>query len=300
MLSHELPLHYTIAVFDVEGYGAPERTDFHRSAVHNGLNRALRRAFSASAVEWDSCDWQDGGDGALILIPATTSKVVILTRVVEHLAEELREHNEVSSAESRIRLRMCLHSGEVRRTDHGVVGSGIILVSRLLDSAELRKERKNSTEPIVLAVTDGFFREVVRHHPAAEPEKYREIRFTVKEADSGAWVRGATPIPVRSTPRTPAELQNELVEALMDVPCMADDVSRRGVLGLLPRAISSAVVYHPRARLHVFEIVRTCQDYHNGVHALLTAIRSLEGDSVPVLRAEAVAREWPDEQGHHG
>jgi effector-associated domain 2 (EAD2)-containing protein len=299
VLSHELPLHYTVVAVDVEGYGAPGRTDFHRSAVHNGLNRALRRAFSAAAVEWDSCEWQDGGDGALILIPATTPKVTVLTRVADHLAEELREHNEVSSAESRIRLRMCLHSGEVRRTDHGVVSSGIILVSRLLDSAELRKERKNSTEPITLAVSDGFFREVVRHHPAAEPEKYREIRIKVKEVDAGAWVKTSGTV-VRTPAPSPAERQNELVNALVEIPSMADDVSRRTVLGLLPRRIASAIGYHPRARLHVFEIVRTCQDYETGVRALLAAIRSLEGNSVPMLRAEAVAREWLDEEGHDG
>jgi len=307
VLSHELPLPHTMVALDVQGYGAPLRTDFHRSAVHDGLNEALRRAFAAAAVEWDSCVWQDGGDGSLILIPSTVPKVVVLTHLVRHLTDEVREHNEVSSDAARIRLRVCLHSGEVRRTDHGVVGGGIILVSRLLNSAELRKERANSLDPITLAVTDGFFRDVVAHHPAAEPEKYREIRFEEKEIATSAWVKNAVTVRKPDSPpqvalpaRRDGDQLNSLVDALMEVPSMADDVSRRAVLARLPRHIGSAIPYHPRARLHVFEIVRTCQDYENGVTALITALRSLEGDSVPVLRAEVAARKWLDEQGDIG
>ncbi|MBB5959533.1 hypothetical protein FHS29_006154 [Saccharothrix tamanrassetensis] len=286
---------YTILVFDVDRYGDPSRTDFHRTAVHNGLNRAVRRAFAEAAVEWDSCDWQDGGDGGLILIPVTTPKVVVLNRVVRNLADAVREHNEVSAAEARIRLRLCLHAADVRRAEYGVVGSGIILVSRLLASAELRNECRNSPEPVTLAVTDGFFREVVRHDPVAEPGKFREIRFRVKETETAGWVKTAWQPP----PAAPAEpfadrpdRLTALVEALLEVPSVQDEVARRALLELLPRPIGGSVRYQPRARPHVFELVRTCRDYDRGIAALFIALRKMEGDSAPVRRAEAAAREW--------
>ncbi|WP_433271659.1 effector-associated domain 2-containing protein [Actinosynnema sp. CS-041913] len=294
MLSHEFPLPYTILVFDVDRYGDPSRTDLHRTAVHDGLNRAVRRAFVVAGVEWDSCDWQDGGDGALILIPVDTPKAVVLNRVVRYLADHIREHNEVSAPGAGIRLRLCLHAADVRRTEYGVVGSGIILVSRLLDSAELRNECRNSPEPITLAVTDWFFREVVRHDPVADPAKFREIRFRVKETETAAWVKSAGHPPPPVAPPAPAspDRLTVLVEALMEVPSVRDDLGRQTLLELLPRSIGGAVRYQPRTRPHVFELVRTCRDYDDGVTALFTALRQLEGDSGPVRRAEAAAREW--------
>ncbi len=303
MLSHELPLPYTIVALDVQGYGDLPRTDFHRTAVHNGLNRAVRRAFESASVRWDSCDWQDGGDGALILVPSSTSKIVVLDQVVRHLTDEVREHNEASSHEARIRLRLCLHAGDVRRTDYGVVGNGIILVNRLLNSAEVRKERNDSAEPLILAVTDAFFHEVVKHHPAANPETYRKVRVAVKETDVDAWVRITSPSgrPTPPTGSTPApDHLTALVDALLEVPTVEDEVSRRAMLDQLPRRIGTAVRYHPRARLHVFEIVRTCRDYEHGIDALFTTLRKIEGDSVPVRRAEEAARKWMPPEGWAG
>jgi effector-associated domain 2 (EAD2)-containing protein len=303
VLSHELPLPHTMVALDVQGYGAASRTDFHRRAVHNGLNQALRRAFAAASVQWGSCEWQDGGDGALILIPPTTSKLVVLNQVVRHLTDEVREHNERSSDAAHIHLRLCLHAGEVSRTQYGVVGSGIILVNRLLNSAELRRVRSSSREPITLAVTDAFFHDVVKHHPSAEPERFQKLPFTGKEADSIAWVKDAASVDrsaAAAMPHDDFDLATSLVDALLEVPSMADEVSRRAVLDRLPRPIGSAVRYHPRTRLHVFEMVRTCQDYENGIDHLLAALRTLEGDSVPVLRAEAAARKWTNGKGNVG
>lgn len=301
-----LPLHYTIMVLDVDRYGDPSRTDAHRAAVHDGLNRAVRGAFADASVRWDSCEWQDGGDGALILIPVATPKVVVLDRVVRHLADRLREHNEVSAAAARIRLRLCLHAGEVRRTEYGVTSSGIILVSRLLDSAILREECRNSPEPVTLAVTDGFYDDVVRHHPPAEPEQFRKFHFAVKEVDATAWLKaGHRPAPpaaprVHEPVARPVDHLAALVDALLEVPSVEDEVSRRKVLELLPAPVKGAVRYHPRARLHVFELVRTCRDYEHGLRYLFAALRTLEGDSVPVRRAEGAAHEWMTSEGERG
>ncbi|MEV1117220.1 hypothetical protein AB0I91_19285 [Actinosynnema sp. NPDC049800] len=301
-----MPLHYTIMVLDVDRYGDPSRTDAHRAAVHDGLNRAVRGAFAEASVRWDSCEWQDGGDGALILIPAATSKVVVLDRVVRHLADRLREHNEVSAAAARIRLRLCLHAGDVRRTEYGVVSSAIILVSRLLDSAVLREECRNSPKPVTLAVTDAFYNDVVRHYPPAEPGRFRKFPFTVKEADATAWLKAAHRFapsasePVPEPVAWPVDHLTALVEALLEVPSVEDEVSRRKVLELLPAPVKGAVRYHPRARLHVFELVRTCRDYEHGIRDLFTALRKLEGDSVPLRRAEGAAREWMTSEGVGG
>lgn len=297
MLSHELPLHHTILVVDVERYGAPERTDHDRAAVHNGLNHALRHAFAQASVDWDRCVVQDGGDGCLVLVPASTPKNVLLTDVLPKLTAELNDHNALAPAPARIRLRFGLHSGEVRRVHHGIVGEGVIHASRLLDSAELRKALRESAEPITVIVSDTFHQDVVRHDPRTEPEKFHPVFVRVKELAVKAWIKYSTPprpaaAPARSA--SPVERLSALVDALLEVPSVREEAGRETLLGLLPPQIRQAVPHHRRPRLQVLELVRTCLDYDGGPAHLLAAIRELEGDSLAVRGVEVAARHWLD------
>ncbi|MBP2337699.1 hypothetical protein JOF41_003877 [Saccharothrix coeruleofusca] len=294
MLSHELPLHHTILVVDVERYGAPERTDHHRAAVHNGLNRALRHAFAQASIDWDRCVVQDGGDGALVLVPASTPKNVLLTDVLPKLAAELEDHNALAPAPERIRLRFALHAGEVRRVDHGIVGEGVIHASRLLDSAELREALRQSAEAIAVIVSDGFHRDVVRHDPRTEPEKFHPVFVRVKELRVKAWIKYSTPPSPQSSQRStsPAERLSSLVDALLEVPSVREEAGRETLLGLLPPQVRQAVPHQRRPRLQVVELVRTCLDYEDGLANLLAAVRELEGDSTAVRGVETAARHW--------
>src|ERR1041384_6231047 len=72
----------------------------------------------------------------------------------------------------------------------------------------------------------------------------------------------------------------DLGDALLDVASIRDDMARSTVLALLPSRIAGSVPYHPRARLHVIGLARTCLNYEGGLAELLTALRDAEGGSV--------------------
>lgn len=88
---------------------------------------------------------------------------------------------------------------------------------------------------------------------------------------------------------------DSITGALLSLEVADAEQSRRTLLRLLPRYIREQVPSHPEARLHVLEIVRTCERYPKGRDALLQALATLLGDYSPdYLRVEAVlARHWP-------
>lgn len=87
---------------------------------------------------------------------------------------------------------------------------------------------------------------------------------------------------------TPAPGNFALVDALLEVPTVADDESRKLLLGRLRPEIRNSVAGNPRARLHVMNIVTTCRNYDGGVQELVRALREVEGDSLPVRRVREI------------
>ena len=98
---------------------------------------------------------------------------------------------------------------------------------------------------------------------------------------------------LHSSPPLPktGDLVTDLVDALLTVPSIRDEPSRRTVLSRMRPEIADAVPHHQRARLHVFELVATCRNFAGGLDDLLRVLRELEGDSIPVGHSvEAVRR----------
>jgi O-acetyl-ADP-ribose deacetylase (regulator of RNase III) len=91
--------------------------------------------------------------------------------------------------ETRIRLRMALHAGEVHPDAHGVAGAAIVRAFRLIEAPALKSALRASPGVMGLVVSDWFFDEVVRHDVSVEPTSFRRIRVAVKETVTAAWIR---------------------------------------------------------------------------------------------------------------
>ncbi len=100
----------------------------------------------------------------------------------------------------------------------------------------------------------------------------------------------AAPPPPRS-----GDAFGALVDALMEVPSVRDEPSRRLVLSRMRQEIAGAVRHHQGARMHVIEMVQTCLNYDDGLGDLLRVLRELEGDSNPVRRSAQAAQALSDE-----
>ncbi|TWP46167.1 hypothetical protein FKR81_36890 [Lentzea tibetensis] len=136
---------------------------------------------------------EDRGDGMIVLIPPTVSKVDLFDPLIPRLAAALRDHN--STVEPRIRLRVAVHAGEVLHGRAGWVGTDLNLACRLVNSPPLYRELTcRPHADLALIVSDTIHQAVVRHgHRGIDPADYRPVHVAVKEVETRAWL--FTPLP---------------------------------------------------------------------------------------------------------
>ena len=152
------------------------------------LYRSLCDAFAQSGVSWQDCYHEDRGDGMLVLVPPEVPKQVVVAEVPRNLAASLAEHNQSQPAETRIRLRLAVHAGEIEHDEHGVVGNAINLAFRLLEAKPLKRALASSSGVLAIVASQWFYEEVIRNTPAAAPASYRRRRLVVKETDTTGWI----------------------------------------------------------------------------------------------------------------
>ena len=184
-----LALHRAIFCVDVEGFSDRCRTNPDQIVVRAALYDALRQAFTLSGIPWDGEDSyrEDRGDGALILISPSVPKNLLAAALPSALATILHQHNQAAAPETRMRLRIVLHAGEVHFDDHGVAAAAINHSFRLLDAGPLKRALCDSPGTLALIASQWFFEEVIRHdRPAAAT--YRQVEVLVKETRATAWI----------------------------------------------------------------------------------------------------------------
>ncbi|HWM03385.1 MAG TPA: hypothetical protein VNP92_13715 [Actinophytocola sp.] len=187
------PLYRSIVVLDVTGFGRlPNRTQL---LVREVLNTAVRAAFRGSGVRWSWLAVEDRGDGAIILVPATVSKVDLLDPVIPNLAAMIRRHNAAAEPGLRIRLRISVHAGEVHRDANGWVGSDLNVACRLVSSAAVcRYLLRRPAVDVLVVVSDAIYHGVVRHgYRRISPATYDAVHVTIKELSTRAWVHVPEP-----------------------------------------------------------------------------------------------------------
>jgi tetratricopeptide (TPR) repeat protein len=185
---HSPALHRAIMCVDVEGWGGRERTDRDKETVRAALYGALQQAFAAADVPWDYCYLEDRGDGALALIPPKVPKSRLVVGFPQQLAAALAAHNQTCGLGSRIRVRVALHAGEVRKDKYGVVGSCVDRTFRLLEAEEAKLALRDSPAILALIASEWFFEEVIRHEPGQMAASFRRVQVAVKETKTHAWL----------------------------------------------------------------------------------------------------------------
>ncbi|MEJ2858390.1 MULTISPECIES: hypothetical protein [unclassified Saccharothrix] len=181
-------VHRTVLVVDVEAFGDRRRTNLDQVVVRSALYRTLRQAFRQAGISHSDCEFEDRGDGVLILAPAEMIKGPFVEELPGALARALHAHNTTHPPEQRIRLRMALHAGEVNYDDHGVTATAINLTFRLVDAARLKSELANSSGALAVITSSWFFDEVVRHSSVCDRLAYRRVQVVVKETATTAWI----------------------------------------------------------------------------------------------------------------
>jgi hypothetical protein len=271
-------LHQTIVVVDVARFTG--RTMNQQLAVREGLRNVLQGAFAEAGVDLSTCTVEDRGDGKLILVPPVVDDSQLADQLPSRLVAWLYRHNAVHAPEAAIQLRVALHAGQVYQDGHGSVGQAVDLAFRILEAPAAKSALRSSTGVLAMIASDDFYRDVIVHEPAADPDSYQQILVTVKETSTVAWLRlphrmGRAPqVPPRPSAVVVIEACEAVVEALVEAGLAEDAQSR----SLLIQSISN-YLGHPLGvpqrsvgKDHLIELVNACAKIEGGLAALVRAV----------------------------
>ncbi len=188
--SADLPRHRAIVAVDIEG--STGRTNSVRTQLRAVLFQLLDAAFLAGGIAGRHRDpLLDRGDGALCFVRPVDQapKALLLAAVVPALNELLARHAE-SRPELAFRLRVAVHAGEVHRDSRGPYGEDVDIACRLVDADELKRRLRETTELLVLAVSQEIHRAVVRHgYPGVERSAFTQaVPFKLGDERLRGWL----------------------------------------------------------------------------------------------------------------
>jgi CRP-like cAMP-binding protein len=179
----------SILITDITGFSSPARTDADRGYVLDAMYDLMGEAFAASALDLSRLYQEDRGDGALVIVPATTPTEAVVDPMLAHLAAALRRHNRRAAEATRLQLRAALHVGPVRRGPKGVAGSAIITTRRMVDAPAVKRRVAETGADLAFVASDFVFDTVILPAPGlVDPSRYTRVRVRVKETSLSAWL----------------------------------------------------------------------------------------------------------------
>ncbi|GAA2729411.1 effector-associated domain 2-containing protein [Actinocorallia aurantiaca] len=311
-------------VCDVVSYGDAKRTDIVQAYIRENLYELLEASFEHALIPFSGVYKEDRGDGVLVAAPAEHDPAALVTVAVERLRADLGRYNSLSSEAARIALRVAVHIGIAKADAHGLIGTEVNHVFRLLEAPLFKAMVKDGGATIGLIVSQRFHDEVVlRDTGLISAEDYLRVPVSVKETDCSGWVRifgGAAPAVLRTAelePRPETRLAPseavapsvisglepepesafdepeiglpglfELVECALRIPGLLTERGRDQVVEVLPSSIAVVIPRSHDARSDVYQILRTCLDYPEGLQYFVQAIKAFFGGSMAVARLE--------------
>lgn len=127
----------------------------------------------------------------MLAIPGDTSKELLTTKFIDGIREGIEEHDASCPPEETIRLRLALHAGDGLPGDGEWAGPAVILASRFVNSAVLRRVLKTSTgHALAVIISDDWYQAIIKQG-MAPADGYQQV--IVREREKGfsslAWIR---------------------------------------------------------------------------------------------------------------
>ncbi|MGB3440302.1 MAG: hypothetical protein WBA97_16265 [Actinophytocola sp.] len=179
-----VPVQRTIVGVDVER--STDRNNTQRARLRQAMYEVFEKSLIAAGVGDEFREpFVDRGDGAMAFIQPVDElpKLLLLNTFVPVLRDELRAHE--------FRLRVAVHFGDIHYDSRGPFGEDIDLMVRLLDCHELKSRLKKSAAPLILGVTERFYRSVVKHgYDGIEAENFLPLpRLRMGGQTYRSWVQ---------------------------------------------------------------------------------------------------------------
>src|ERR1700733_7281262 len=196
---------------DVVGYGA--RTVLQEQQVERRLRRLVATALGRCGLRLGPgiVEHRWTGDGINAVLPADIDPTVVLPLLIRSLASALGADNAQSA--DRIRLRMAVSAGLIRRSVAGFSGQLIMDISRLVDSSALHQALAAApAADLAVAISDHVYAMVVRPGYQGIPDgQFSRVDVVAKEFSAAAWVwlsarQWSEPAYLPLTPADPASV----------------------------------------------------------------------------------------------
>jgi len=175
-------------VLDVAGYGA--RTVSRQQEVQRRLRRLVEATLAGCGLRLDPeiVEHQWTGDGINAVLPADIDPTAALPLLIRSLTAALGADNARSS--DRIRLRMAVSAGLIRRSVAGFSGQLILDISRLVDSSALHEALTAApAADLAVAISDHVYAMVVRPGYQGIPDgQFSRVHVVAKEFSAAAWL----------------------------------------------------------------------------------------------------------------
>jgi hypothetical protein len=173
---------------DVQGYGRGD--DRRQFSIQDALVRIVRAAAEAARLDPTGWTTQGAGDAELALIPGDWTEPLVVDDFVRELDATLYRYNRDRVREAWIRLRVAVHHGVGYPASNGFAGQGVVVVSRLLNSAPVRAALAATDANLAVIVSRGIFDDVIRQgHTSLRPDEFRRVEVREKEYVDEAWLR---------------------------------------------------------------------------------------------------------------
>ncbi|RBQ16212.1 hypothetical protein DP939_31875 [Spongiactinospora rosea] len=187
MLDSDFSRRLVVAV-DAEGYGRGD--DLRHDSIQSGLAQVMDRGAREAGLRRETWARQEAGDGEVIVLPQGEPELRVIDDLVHRVRKALHDHNRERRDDARLRIRIAIGHGVVKRGAMGFVGQVVVTTCRLRDAEAARTALKmNPRADLVLVLTDRLYEEVVRQlHTSYRPESFTRLEVPTKERTEVAWM----------------------------------------------------------------------------------------------------------------
>ena len=190
-ITPQLPLltgqNCTVVRTDVVAFGADRRDGEAHKIIRRETLAMTRQSLGPA---WDTCWWEDRGDGLLVIVSPDVPTAQVIERLVTFLPPRLKRHNRTYSDSSRIQLRVGVEVGPIEEDEAGVSGKSIVGVSRMLDAPAFKQAVADQGAVLGIVVSPYVYEtHVLPGGSSVDPADYAEVPVQVKETRGSAWMQ---------------------------------------------------------------------------------------------------------------
>ena len=174
---------------DIAEFTRADRDDEIQLHLRTSLYGILREALAASGMPWEQSQYEDRGDGVVVIFPPDVAAQPVIDSFPERLRCLVRRHNRFSCEPARMQLRVAANVGPVYGDEHGFSGDDVVFLCRMLDAPPLRRALSESGSELAFIISDYVYEKlVVRRHSLADRSSFRPVRTRVKRTPVHAWI----------------------------------------------------------------------------------------------------------------